>query len=182
MAEDAEAIADALGVTAEQRFGPNPDDRVDITVVVGPDLLDAYGLAPRHRQPGTTTRETTLADIDDTTQLGRHAARAADDKQGEDTLVLEVGAVLAVTEHFVITHGRNPRQVRTIAEEVEQQVGTERAGRSRCASRASTTSPGCSSTTATSSSTSSRRRPAASTSSNGSGRRAPHRLAGLKQA
>jgi ribosome-associated protein len=50
------------------------------------------------------------------------AARAADDKLGEETIVLEVGAVLAVTEHFVITHGRNSRQVRTIAEEVEHRI------------------------------------------------------------
>jgi ribosome-associated protein len=30
--------------------------------------------------------------------------------------------VLALTEHFVITHGTNPRQVRTIADEVEQHL------------------------------------------------------------
>ena len=50
------------------------------------------------------------------------AARAADDKQGADTIVLEVGPVLAITEAFVITSGSNPRQVRTIAEEVEAKV------------------------------------------------------------
>ncbi|HEX9993945.1 MAG TPA: ribosome silencing factor [Acidimicrobiales bacterium] len=50
------------------------------------------------------------------------AARAAADKQGADTLVLEVGEVLAITDWFVITSGRNPRQVRTIAEEVEEQI------------------------------------------------------------
>jgi hypothetical protein len=47
VAEDAEEIADALGVTAEQLSGPNPDDGVDITVVAGRELLDAYGLVPR---------------------------------------------------------------------------------------------------------------------------------------
>lgn len=65
-----------------------------------------------------------MADIDD--DSGRWAvlaARAADDKQGQDTLVLAVGAVLAITDFFVITHGTNPRQVRTIAEEVEHRVG-----------------------------------------------------------
>jgi ribosome-associated protein len=50
------------------------------------------------------------------------AARAADDKQGTDTLVLDVGDVLAITDYFVITSGANPRQVRTIAEEVEHQI------------------------------------------------------------
>ncbi len=50
------------------------------------------------------------------------AARAADDKQGTDTVVLAVGEVLAITDHFVITSGANTRQVRTIADEVEEQV------------------------------------------------------------
>ena len=50
------------------------------------------------------------------------AARAADDKKGEDTVILEVGAVLAITDAFVITSAGNPRLVRTIAEEVEEKV------------------------------------------------------------
>ena len=33
-----------------------------------------------------------------------------------------VGEVLAITEHFVITHGTNSRQVKTIAEEVERRL------------------------------------------------------------
>lgn len=50
------------------------------------------------------------------------AARAASSKGGEDTVVLEVGAVLAICDAFVLTSGRNHRQVATIAEEVEDQV------------------------------------------------------------
>jgi ribosome-associated protein len=50
------------------------------------------------------------------------AARAAADKKGENTIILEVGRILAITEAFVITDGSNPRQVRTIAEEVEAKV------------------------------------------------------------
>ncbi|MFP5377169.1 MAG: ribosome silencing factor [Acidimicrobiia bacterium] len=50
------------------------------------------------------------------------AARAAAAKKGDDPVVLEVGEVLAITDAFVITSGANPRQVRTIAEEVEAQV------------------------------------------------------------
>jgi ribosome-associated protein len=52
----------------------------------------------------------------------REAARAADEKLGTDTVVLEVGAVLAVTGWFVITSGANPRQVKAIAEHIEEQV------------------------------------------------------------
>ena len=50
------------------------------------------------------------------------AARAADAKKGDDTLVLAVGQVLTMTDAFVITSAANPRLVRTIAEEVELAV------------------------------------------------------------
>ena len=47
------------------------------------------------------------------------AARAADDKKAVDTIVIDVGDVLAVTDHFVITNGTNPRQVKAIVEGIE---------------------------------------------------------------
>jgi ribosome-associated protein len=50
------------------------------------------------------------------------AARAAATKTDEETVVLDVGDVLSIVEFFVITGGRNGRQVRTIAEEVEAKV------------------------------------------------------------
>jgi ribosome-associated protein len=50
------------------------------------------------------------------------AARAAASKKAIDPVILEVGAVLAITDHFVIASATNVRQVRTIAEEVEDQV------------------------------------------------------------
>lgn len=53
------------------------------------------------------------------------AARAASAKGGEDTVILEVGAVLAITDAFVITSGTNHRQVRAIAEEVEARLKVE---------------------------------------------------------
>lgn len=55
-------------------------------------------------------------------ELARIAARAADEKKGDDTVVLEVGEVLGIAEAFVITSAGNQRLVRTIAEEVEAQV------------------------------------------------------------
>lgn len=51
------------------------------------------------------------------------AARAADAKGGRDTVVLDVGEVLAITGYFVITSAPNTRQVDTIAQEVEARVG-----------------------------------------------------------
>ena len=40
------------------------------------------------------------------------AAAAADERKGVDTVVIDVGDVLVVTDLFVITHGNNSRQVR----------------------------------------------------------------------
>jgi ribosome-associated protein len=50
------------------------------------------------------------------------AARAADDKLGEDTVVLAMGELLGVVDAFVVTSGRNDRQVRALVEEVEARV------------------------------------------------------------
>jgi len=50
------------------------------------------------------------------------AARAAASKKGEDTVILAVEPLLKITDAFVITSGTNARQVRTIAEEVEEKV------------------------------------------------------------
>jgi len=61
-------------------------------------------------------------EVDRTAAWAAEAARAADDKNGVATLVLDVGAVLAITDHFVITSAPNTRLVRTIAEEVEARV------------------------------------------------------------
>lgn len=53
------------------------------------------------------------------------AAVAADDKLGEATVIIDVGDVLAITEHFVITSGANVRQVRAIVEAIEERVADE---------------------------------------------------------
>ncbi len=50
------------------------------------------------------------------------AAAAAESKLGTETLVIDVGDAIAITEHFVITHGNNNRQVKAIINEVEHQV------------------------------------------------------------
>ncbi len=50
------------------------------------------------------------------------AARSAEAKRGERTVVLAVGEVLGITGWFVITSAANSRLVRTIAEEVERSV------------------------------------------------------------
>lgn len=62
---------------------------------------------------------------DQVREWARTAARAASAKGGEDTVIIEVGAILAITDAFVITSGRNIRQVRTIADEVEAKLKTD---------------------------------------------------------
>jgi ribosome-associated protein len=58
----------------------------------------------------------------------RAMAQAAADKLGTGTVILEVGSVLSIVEHFVITSASNSRQVRAIAEEVEDRVKREGGG------------------------------------------------------
>ena len=62
---------------------------------------------------------------DQVRERARTAAQAASAKGGEETVIIEVGAVLAITDAFVITSGRNTRQVKTIAEEVEARLKAE---------------------------------------------------------
>jgi len=50
------------------------------------------------------------------------AAAAADDKLGQDTVVLSMAELLGVVDAFVVTAGRNVRQVHTLVEEIERQV------------------------------------------------------------
>jgi ribosome-associated protein len=66
-------------------------------------------------KPKTVDRETVLS-------WAVQAARAADDKKGTDVRVLDVGKILAIADVFVITSASNGRQVRSIAEEVEERL------------------------------------------------------------
>jgi len=50
------------------------------------------------------------------------AAKAASAKLARDILVLDVEKILGLTDAFLITSGANPRQVRTISDEVEHQL------------------------------------------------------------
>jgi ribosome-associated protein len=54
--------------------------------------------------------------------LAVRAARAAADKQGRDVLVLQVGELIAITDYFVIVSGSTDRQVRAIAEAIEEEL------------------------------------------------------------
>ena len=77
------------------------------------------------RSPRDRTRTEDPTDAPAPAVLAAAAARAADDKLGRETVVLDVGDVLAITDFFVITSGANDRQVRTIVDEVERVVAQE---------------------------------------------------------
>lgn len=59
---------------------------------------------------------------EDIRRWSQQAALAADEKLGKDTVLLDVGALLGITDIFVITSGSNYRQVRAIVEEIQEQM------------------------------------------------------------
>lgn len=61
--------------------------------------------------------------------LALFAARTVDEKKATDTLIIEVGPILALTEFFVIASASNRRLVRSLTDEVEAKV-REATGRS----------------------------------------------------
>lgn len=50
------------------------------------------------------------------------AAASADEKLGNETVVLAMHDALGVVDAFVVTSGRNTRQVRTLVDEVKRRV------------------------------------------------------------
>ena len=65
-----------------------------------------------------------MTEADELLRLVRVAAAAADDKKADETLIVDVGDVFAVSDYFVITSGSNPRQVHAIADAAEEEVKT----------------------------------------------------------
>ena len=50
------------------------------------------------------------------------AVKAISEKKGQETLIIDVGDVLGISDNFVITSGMNSRQVRALVEEIEAQI------------------------------------------------------------
>lgn len=91
-------------------------DQVEVTGHAGAaGLVGAAGLAgaagPSDSDESARARRWAIA-----------AAVAADERKGVDTVIIDVGDVLVVTDLFVITHGNNARQVRSIAEGVVESL------------------------------------------------------------
>ncbi len=68
----------------------------------------------------TKRRKTEFEAFDDLPDQIQQAARAAQDKKALDLAVLDVREVSSFTDYFVICSGQNPRQVKAIADAVEQ--------------------------------------------------------------
>lgn len=58
----------------------------------------------------------------DALELALLAARAAEDRKAGDVMVMDMGDVTVVTDYFVLASGRNPIQVRAIADHIGEQA------------------------------------------------------------
>ena len=61
-------------------------------------------------------------------ELAKVAAKAADDKKADRTIILQVGEVLEITDYFVITSASNRRLVKTVVDAIEE-AAREQLGR-----------------------------------------------------
>ena len=104
------------------RSGTQPGPRLTDVSASGSSVLSRPAPAAAPAPIGGIPTYNDSEAVEQVREWARTAARAADAKGGDDTVILEVGKVLAITDAFVITSGRNHRQVRTIAEEVEARV------------------------------------------------------------
>lgn len=82
--------------------------------LAGREASRAVAGQPRVAEGGASPQELAVA-----------AARAADNKLGRETVILEVGDVLAITDYFVITAGGTDRQVKAIVEEIEARLAED---------------------------------------------------------
>lgn len=71
---------------------------------------------------GTPTEREGVTETDENRQLASVVAAAASAKQAHDTVVLDVHAVLSITDLFVITSAANTRQVKAVVEEIEKRA------------------------------------------------------------
>lgn len=60
--------------------------------------------------------------LDPATQLALTIARAADERKGQDILLLRVAEISYLADYFVLVTGSSPAQVRAIARAIEEQV------------------------------------------------------------
>jgi ribosome-associated protein len=67
----------------------------------------------------STPSDAASAALSDAHRRAGIVAHAADEKKGEQIVVVDVGEILSITEAFVVVSASNTRLVRTIVEEIE---------------------------------------------------------------
>lgn len=83
----------------------------------------ASRLTPEAREPVLKNDSGQDSELDRELRAWVEAAiDAAVDKLGERTEAFYVGEILGITDWFVVTSGRNPRQVKSIVDNVEEQI------------------------------------------------------------
>lgn len=63
--------------------------------------------------------------LDQSLELAKTIAEAADDRKAEDILLLQIGSVSYLADYFVIVTGFSRAQVRAITQTIEQKVESE---------------------------------------------------------
>ena len=58
-------------------------------------------------------------------QLARAAVDIASDKKASDVILLDIRDVTTFADYFVICSGNNPRQIRAIADAIDEQLGEQ---------------------------------------------------------
>jgi ribosome-associated protein len=86
---------------------------------------------PSPTPPARAEREVPAGDDADARALAVIAARAADDKLATDVMVLDVGSVIGICDHFVLATAQNERQVKAVVDAVEEAVRRELGRRPR---------------------------------------------------
>jgi ribosome-associated protein len=61
----------------------------------------------------------------DSGQLARAAVEIASDKKASDVILLDIRDVTTIADYFVICSGSNPRQIRAIADAIDEQLGEQ---------------------------------------------------------
>lgn len=61
----------------------------------------------------------------DPAQLAKAAVDIASDKKASDILLLDIREVTVFADYFVICSGSNPRQIQTIAETIDEELGKQ---------------------------------------------------------
>jgi ribosome-associated protein len=61
----------------------------------------------------------------DPAQLARVAVDAASDKKASDILLLDIREITTIADYFVICSGNNARQLQTIAETIDEELGNQ---------------------------------------------------------